>query len=215
MVRPSAGWDADELFRKGRGILAGQPGPASLKQAMLYFERAMELQPEHAESLAALAQTYIHPVIMAMAKGSELLPRAYALAVRAVETDSKLARAHVALGITHLLHERNRAYAEKCFCLAIKLDPGDPLPYRWYAKLLSSRGQHEEAIVAARHALRSDPLSLSVRRDLVETLFAARRYEESIAESHQLIEMIGHSPDIQLGLAWVYFVKGRPKQSIP
>jgi predicted Zn-dependent protease len=142
-----------------------------------------------------------------MAKGVELLPRAKALALRAVETDLKLARAHVALAITQLLHERNLVDAEKNLCRASALDPNDALPHRWHAKLLSSRGQHEEAIAAARRVLRADPLSLPVRRDLVEILFIARRYDETIAEAHQLIEMAGHAPDVQLGLAWVYSLK--------
>jgi DNA-binding winged helix-turn-helix (wHTH) protein/Tfp pilus assembly protein PilF len=199
---------ADELYRNGRSILSGQPGPAALKQARLYFERAVEVQPEHAESLAALALTYIHLVTLALAKGSELLPQAKALAVRAVEANPKLARAHVALGVTQLLLERNLANAEKNFCLASDLERSDALSPRWYAKLLSSQGRHEEAIAQARRALECDPLSLSVRRDVIETLFAARHYDETIAEANRLVEMTGHAPDVQLGLVWVYFLKG-------
>jgi DNA-binding winged helix-turn-helix (wHTH) protein len=199
---------ADELYRNGRSILSGQPGPAALKQARLYFERAVEVQPEHAESLAALALTYIHLVTLAMAKGSEMLPQAKALAVRAVEANPKLARAHVALGVLQLLHERDLANAEKNFCLASDLEPSDALSPRWYAKLLSSQGRHEEAIAQALRALECDPLSLSARRDVIETLFAARHYDETIAEANRLVEMIGHAPDVQLGLVWVYFLKG-------
>ena len=92
--------------------------------------------------------------------------------------------------------------------MAIDLDPSDALSHRWYAKLLSCKGRHEEAILEAQRALRCDPLSLSVRRDVVETLFAARRYEQTIAEAHQLMEMTGQAPDVQLGLVWVYFLKG-------
>jgi DNA-binding winged helix-turn-helix (wHTH) protein/Flp pilus assembly protein TadD len=198
---------ADELCRKGRSISSGQPTPVALKQARLYFERAIEVQPEHAESLAALAHTYIHLVTLGMAKGAELLPRAKALALRALETDPKLARAHVALAITLLLQERNLVDAEKSLCRASALDANDALPHCWHAKLLSFRGQHEDAIAEARRALRADPLSLAVRRDLVEILFLARRYDETIAEAHQLIEMAGHAPDVQLGLAWVYALK--------
>jgi DNA-binding winged helix-turn-helix (wHTH) protein/tetratricopeptide (TPR) repeat protein len=204
---------ADELYRNGLSILSGQPGPVGLKQARLYFERAVELEPKHAESLAALSFTYIHLVILVMAKGSELLPRAKALALSAVSSDPTLARAHVALGVTQLLHERNLADAEKNFCMASDLDATDDLSHRWYAKLLSSQGRHEEAISEARRALRGNPLSLSTRRDLIETLFAARHYDETIAEAHQLMEITGHAPDVQLGLVWVYFLQGDPDKA--
>jgi len=174
----------------------------------LYFERAVEVQPGHAESLAALALTYIQLVTLAMANGSEMLPQAKTLAARAVEADPKLSRAHLALGVAQLLHARNLADAERNFCVASDLDPSDALCHRWHAKLLSSKGRHEEAVSKAQRALRGDPLSLSVRRDLVETLFAARLYDETIAEAHRLMEMTGHAPDVQLGLVWVFFLKG-------
>ena len=46
---------ATDLFRKGAALLSGQPGAAALKQARLYFERAIESDPDHAESGPALA----------------------------------------------------------------------------------------------------------------------------------------------------------------
>jgi len=202
------GEGADELYRNGRSVLSGQTGPATVKQARLYFEHAIKVQPEHAESLAALALTYIQLVTLAMAKGSEMLPQAKALAVRALEANPKLARAHVALGATQLLHERNLEDAATNFCLASNLDPSDTLSRRWYAKLLSNQGWHDEAIAEARRALEGEPLSLSVRRDLIEILLAARHYDETIAEAKRLVKMTGHAPDVQLGLVWVYFLRG-------
>jgi len=202
------GEGADELYRNGRSVLSGQTGPATVKQARLYFEHAIKVQPEHAESLAALALTYIQIVTLAMAKGSEMLPQAKALAVRALEANPKLARAHVALGATQLLHERNLEDAATNFCLASNLDPSDTLSRRWYAKLLSNQGWHDEAIAEARRALEGEPLSLSVRRDLIEILLAARHYDETIAEAKRLVKMTGHAPDVQLGLVWVYFLRG-------
>ena len=202
------GEGADELYRNGRSVLSGQIGPATVKQARLYFEHAIKVQPEHAESLAALALTYIQLVTLAMAKGSEMLPQAKALAVRALEANPKLARAHVALGATQLLHERNLEDAATNFCLASNLDPSDTLSRRWYAKLLSNQGWHDEAIAEARRALEGEPLSLSVRRDLIEILLAARHYDETIAEAKRLVKMTGHAPDVQLGLVWVYFLRG-------
>jgi DNA-binding winged helix-turn-helix (wHTH) protein/tetratricopeptide (TPR) repeat protein len=202
------GEGADELYRNGRSVLSGQTGPATVKQARLYFEHAIKVQPEHAESLAALALTYIQLVTLAMAKGSEMLPQAKALAVRALEANPKLARAHVALGATQLLHERNLEDAATNFCLASNLDPSDTLSRRWYAKLLSNQGRHNEGIAEARRALEGEPLSLSVRRDLIEILLAARHYDETIAEAKRLVKMTGHAPDVQLGLVWVYFLRG-------
>jgi tetratricopeptide (TPR) repeat protein len=92
--------------------------------------------------------------------------------------------------------------------LASNLDPTDTLSHRWYAKLLSTQGRHDDAIAEARRALEGDPLSLSVRRELIEILLAARHYDETIAEAKRLMKMTGPAPDVQLGLVWVYFLRG-------
>jgi len=199
---------ATDLFRKGAALLSGQPSAAALKQARLYFERAIESDPDHAESGAALAHTYIHLVTSALGKGQDLLPCAKALAARASENDPKLSSARLAFGITRLLCDWEVAEAEKSFRNAIALDSGDGAPHRWLASLLSFNNMHTEAVAEARAALQADPLSLGVRRDLVETLFLARLYEEAIAEGRLLLQMSAQAADVQLGLSWIYYTVG-------
>jgi adenylate cyclase len=199
---------ATDLFRKGAALLSGQPSAAALKQARLYLERAIESDPDHAESGAALAHTYIHLVTFALGKGQDLLPRAKTLAARASENDPKLSSARLALGITRLLCDWEVAEAEKSFRNAIALDSGDSAPHRWLARLLSFNNMHTEAVAEARAALQADPLSLGVRRDLVETLFLARSYEEAIAEGQLLLQMSAQAADVQLGLSWIYYTVG-------
>ena len=74
-------------------------------------------------------------------------------------------------------------------------------------------GRHEEAISASRSALRVDPLSLIARRGLIEVLLAARRYDETVEEANRFLGMAPHSPEIYLGLAWVYFLKGDQRKA--
>ena len=199
---------ATDLFRKGAALLSGQPSAAALKQARLYLERAIESDPDHAESGAALAHTYIHLVTFALGKGQDLLPRAKALAARASENDPRLSSARLAFGITRLLCDWEVAEAEKSFRNAIALDSGDSAPHRWLARLLSFNNMHTEAVAEARAALQADPLSLGVRRDLVETLFLARLYEEAIAQGQLLLQMSAQAADVQLGLSWIYYTVG-------
>jgi tetratricopeptide (TPR) repeat protein len=100
------------------------------------------------------------------------------------------------------------AEAEKSFRNAIVLDSGDSAPHRWLARLLSFNNMHTEAVAEARAALQADPLSLGVRRDLVETLFLARLFEEAIAEGQLLLQMSAQAADVQLGLSWIYYTVG-------
>lgn len=204
---------ATNLYRKGAALLAGQPGIAALKQARLYFERAIEADAAHAESGAALAQTYLHLIASGTERGSDLLPRARAHAARALEADPSLSRAHLALGVARLLGDWETAEAEKSFRTAMALDPADSAPHSWLARLFSFTGKHMEAIAEARAALKIDPLSLAVRRDLVETLFVARSYNEAIAEGQHLLRISGQSESVLLGLAWIYWVAGDEQRS--
>lgn len=204
LLSPADKTEAEDLLRKGHELLSGQPNAPSLRQARLYFERATQADPASAAALAALAHTYILAAYAGLESGKEVFPRAQAAAKRAVELDSNLAEAHVALGAIQLVQNFDYPSAEKEFQLAIRLNPEDGLVHRWYAWILSAQGRHAEAIREARRALALDPLSLPVRRDLLELLFSARRYDETIAEAQQLFDISPNAPEIRLGMVWVY-----------
>ena len=212
-LSPGDKTEAGDLLRKGHELLSGQPNAPSLKQARLYFERATQADPSSAAALAALAHTYTLAVYVGLDSGSELFPRAQAAATRAVELDSNLAEAHVALGAVRLVQNYDFNSAEKEFQTAIRLKPEDPAAHCWYARLLSAQGKHAEAIAEVRRALQTDPLSLPVRRDLLETLFMARRFDETIAEAQHLLDLSPSSPEIQLGLVWIYHLQKREKEA--
>jgi tetratricopeptide (TPR) repeat protein len=158
-----------------------------------------------------LAHTYIQ--LAALRLEGDLLARARSLASRAIEGVPTLSRAHSALAIATLLHDRNVASAERSFLKAIELDPEDVVAHGWYAKLLSFDERHDAAEREARKALETDPLSLALRRDLTETLFTARRYTDTIAEARELLRLSDDSPSILLGLSWIYYVVGDLPQS--
>jgi DNA-binding winged helix-turn-helix (wHTH) protein len=205
--------EAEDLLRKGHELLSGWPNAASLRQARLYFERATQADPGSAAALAALAHTYILAAYAGLESGSELFPRAQAAAKRAMELDSNLAEAHVALGFVQLVHNYDFKSAEKELQTAIRLKPGDSVAHCWYARLLSAQGRHAEAIAEVRCALQNDSLSLPIRRDLLEVLIMARRYDETIAEAQHLLDLPPDSPEIQLGLVWIYHLQKREAEA--
>src|SRR5579872_4596535 len=93
--------EAQELAQKGRASLSEQPTEASLKQARLYFERAVEAESEDAAALAGLARTYVLMACLGLGSAAEFLPRAQVAASRALELDSQLAEPHLALAVVH------------------------------------------------------------------------------------------------------------------
>ena len=205
--------DAQELCLKGRAALSEQPSEASLKQARLYFERAIQAEPENAAALAGLARTYVLMVSLGLGRAAEFLPRAKVAASRAHELDPHLADAHLALAVVRFLHDHDFASAERAFHLAVQQQPSDSLAHTWYAQFLASQNRHAEAIAEARQAVEADPLSLTARRELLNILFAARRYDETIAEAHQLLDINPSFPDVHLGMVWVHVLRHQDRQA--
>ena len=200
--------EAQELSHKGYAALSEQPTEASIKQARLYFERAVEAEPNHAAALAGLARTYVLLASAGLGTAAEFLPRAKVAASRALELDSSLAEPHLALAAVHFLHDHDHPAAEREFRLAIQRKPDDSLAHIWYARFLASQDRTDEAVAEGRRALEADPLSLTVRRELLMPLFAARRYDETIAEAHRLLDINPAFPDVHLGLVWIYVLQG-------
>lgn len=205
--------NSDNYYEKGRAALAGEPSPTSLKQARLYLERALEDDPDHSAALAALARTYGLLIAFGLAPGSEFWTKAKAAALRANQLDSELADAHLALALVLAVHDHDIAGAERESRLALGLNSADAVARRWRVRLLSCLAAHTEALEEIRRLVDSDPLSVPTRRDLIEILFMARRYEDAIAEADRLSEFAPAAADVQLGMVWLYCVQNKPHQA--
>src|SRR5579872_2321223 len=94
-----------DLVAKGRAALASEANPASLKQARLYFERALEAEPEHPAALAGLARTFV--TMASLGFPGDLWSGAKRAAARAIELNPKLAEAHLALAAVKAVAEHD------------------------------------------------------------------------------------------------------------
>jgi DNA-binding winged helix-turn-helix (wHTH) protein len=201
--------EAQDLAQKGRAALSEQPTEAWLKQARLYFERAVEAEPENAAALSGLARTYVLIASAGLGSAAEFLPRAKVAASRALELDAQLAEPYLARAVVHLVHDHDHAAGERDFRVALERKPDDPIAHIWYARFLASQNRTGEALAEGRLALEADPLSLIARRELLNLLFAARRYDETIAEARRLLDINPAFPDVHLGIVWIYLLQGK------
>lgn len=210
LIQPSP---LDTACEKGREALSAQPSEASLRQARLYFERALEAEPDNADALSGLAHAYVLLVTAGAGRGPEIWPHAEQAAARALRINSELSEAHWALGMVFFAHLRDFAAAETEFRRAIDLDPRGSLARCWYARLLAAQARHDDAIAEARRAVESDPLSLPVRRDLLEILLLARHYDETVEEARKLFDIAPDSPDVHFGMVWVHYLRRDPQRA--
>ena len=181
--------EAYQLYLQGR-FHWNKRTRESLKQAVEFFNRAIEKDPKFALAYSGLAESYVLFPNYSVASPLEAMPKAKTAALRAIELDDSLAQTHVALGIYYSLFAWNPPAAEKEFRRAIELDPNYATAHQQFAiECLSIMGRFDEAIAAGKRAEELDPFSLIIGADLGNVLTNARRYDEAIAQIKKVIAL--------------------------
>jgi eukaryotic-like serine/threonine-protein kinase len=164
----------------------------SIEKAIEYFQEALAHDSNDALAYSGLADAYTDLSTKYRAP-LEVMPKAKAAAVRAIELDDTLAEAHASLGFVLLSFDWDWARAEHEFRRALELNPSLPRAHAGYAEYLLFRfGRADEAIQELQRAYALDPLLPLTHGDLAWFSFLARRYTESI----QAAEKVGHDDEI-------------------
>jgi TolB-like protein len=159
----------------------------SNEKAIRYFEQALDHDPNDALAYAGLADAYYSQSSHEKAP-SEVMPKAKAAALRAIELDDSLAEAHAALGYIKLFFDWDWSGGEQQLRQVLTLNPNLAVAHAHYAKYLVIRHRPEEAIQEFRLAYDLDPLVPSAQGNLVGFLFLVRRYSECIEAAKAIQE---------------------------
>lgn len=153
--------------------------PESIEQAIHYFQQALVLDSEDALAYAGLADAYYDQSTLLRAP-LEVMPKAKAAAVRAIELDDSLAEAHASLGYVKLNFDWDWVGTEHEFRRALELNPNLPRAHAGYAHFLLTLRRTDEAIQELHRADTLDPLLPESHVNLPFLLFNGRRYDEAI-----------------------------------
>jgi TolB-like protein/cytochrome c-type biogenesis protein CcmH/NrfG len=124
--------------------------------AQALLEKAISIDPNYGQALGVLATSYMFPAHMGWMDMATAMIIAERSALAAIRSDSEDPWAHNALGHVYLFARRfDDSLAE--FELALRLNPNFSLAQGFYGLLLSYCGRWEDAILAARRALRLSP----------------------------------------------------------
>jgi TolB-like protein/DNA-binding winged helix-turn-helix (wHTH) protein/Flp pilus assembly protein TadD len=206
---------AYESYLKGR-YFWNKRTVDGLKVALAYFNQAIDEDPAYAQSYSGLADTYalLGDWQYAVMTPKEALPRAKAVATKALELDSTLGEAHNSLAFCLDGFDWDFDSAGKEFRQAIELNPGYATAHHWYAWHLSLLGRYDQAIPEMRRAESLDPLSLIINADLAEILILAHSYDESIEQSRKTIEMDPNFAFAHVQLAQAYLAKHMNEEAV-
>jgi TolB-like protein/lipoprotein NlpI len=185
-----------------------------LEESVVYFEQAIGADPTYAAAHSGLARAHIARAEYYHERPQLALEKARAAAERALQLDSTLSEAHLAVGDVRRMLQWDPRAARSAYSQAIALNPSYESAHRAYAVMLASMGRHAQAIREADRACELDPLCLAVNTSSAWVRYAAGDYEAAIDQCRHTLEMDGRyvAPRRLLGAACLQ--AGRPKDAL-
>ncbi len=183
--------------------------------AIMYFERAIQIQPDYAPAYAGLSNSYNLLGQYGFARQAEAYPKAKVYAQKALRLDGTLAEAYTALADVEIKYDRDWGGGERDFVRAIQLNPNYATAHLWYAEdYLTFAGRLDEAIAEAKKAREIEPLAPIVGTIVAETYFVARDYDQAIHEAKNVLDMEPTFLPALGPMAWSYEQKGMFPEAI-
>ena len=205
--------EAYDLHLKARALV-DRRGPLNAKKAAAMFEQVIARDAAFAPAYAGLAHAYAWGSI----PGAVPFETAYAAmrpaAARALQLDPLLAEAHAAMGAVRS-YERAWDDSAKSFRKAIELGPTLTPVYTSYSFLtLRPLGRFAEAELLMQAALRHDPLSLDIWREIAELQFTTGRYADAIGTLERVRAVDPEFPYVDMFLPRALMFGGRLAEAL-
>lgn len=194
-LRPELIPEAHRLYVRGR-YEAGKRTREGIEQAADDFRQAIDLDPAYARAYAGLADCQLLLGAYGYYPQLEMLPKAKATALRALELEPRLAEAHATLALVAQNLDWDWKSVEDHYREAIRLSPSYSTAHHWYAEFLSILGRFEESRREFARAREIDPISPIIQIDEAQLYFFQRQYDRSL----NLLEKVARS-DPSFGLA--------------
>jgi tetratricopeptide (TPR) repeat protein len=171
-----------------RGMYYFNRGTASdLEASIGYFKKATVADPACATAYARLSEAYLYLGIGAKDSDAHLR-LAETAAHLALDLNGALAEAHEALAEVQAYSYWDWKGAGAEFQRALQLNPNLASAHSSYAQLEGLLGQSEIAISEAKRARELEPLSALLGADLAWYYYWARRFDEAIAVSREMLQ---------------------------
>jgi serine/threonine-protein kinase len=215
-TRGTQSLEAYELFLKGRAALYRRG--RYILEAQEYFTRALELDPEYAEALGWLSDTYRLHGTFSVGAPHQMMPRAKACALRALAIDPNVADAYATLADVQAQYERDFVSAEATWRRALELDPRHTRARceraLWMIGAPAGAMSFEESAREICAAVADDPLNawaIAMRSLLFGVM---EKHDESIASAHEAVEVDPNNFFAQWNRMRAYVWAGRHEEAL-
>jgi len=209
-ARPTDNVEAYDLYLRGRQALRGPNSFKAPKDAIDYFQQAIQKDPGFALAYTGLADASLQMYVNT--KDSFWSQKALASAQRAEQLKDDLPEVHFALGEVYRGTGRSaQAIAELKRGLA--LSPNSEVGYIRLGRAYLESGQKDEAIAAYKKAIDVDPYFPGTHIELGRAYFSMGQNDKAVEELKRVTEL---EPDNVTGwndLATAYAEMGRYDES--
>jgi eukaryotic-like serine/threonine-protein kinase len=204
--------EAYEAYLKGRSywFQISKPG---YEEAERYFHLALEKDPNYALAYSGLADVWLMRTDTGYLAPSEVLDKAKAYALKALELDPSLAEPHVSLANISLDLDHDWAAAEGHFKRAIQVNPSSAIAHFMYADVLISLHRNAEWDIEIHKCLALDPMYYFWRTFYGWHLIYLGRYDEAIENLQNVLSSNPNFSSAHLGLWGAYFKKHMDKEA--
>ena len=146
------------------------------------------MDPRYALAYSGLADCY-GLLSFDNARPVKNMPKARAMALKALELDDQLAEAHTSLAMLKALYDWDWPQAEAAFRRAIALNPGHATAHHWYAVFLNAQGRTRESKAQFTLALELDPLSTIINTNAGYPAHYQRDYPAAIQTYRKVLDL--------------------------
>lgn len=205
--------EAYQLYMRGH-FHASNLTRTETDKGIAYFQQAIQIDPNYARPYIGLSRAYTAMALTSGLPSGEVMPKAKAAALRAIEIDEALPEAHYALGFTFFWYEWDWQAAEKECLRALELNSNNAEAHFAYAHVLSNTARHEKALTEIRRARELDPLSLVINALEGQVLFFAGKHDEALDRLNKTLDLNPNFWLTHLFISRVYTEKGMHAEAI-
>jgi eukaryotic-like serine/threonine-protein kinase len=183
-------------------------------KAILYFNQAVQRDPNYALAYAGLAAAYNFLGDTGYVAPKQVRQDAKAAAMQALKIDDMLPEAHISLALVRETYDWDWPGAETEFKRALQLGPNSATAHHWYGEFLMRSGRLDEAQVELKKAQELDPLSLPINTAVGMQHYFARQYEPAIQQFKKALDLDPNFVPAQHALEAAYAQSGMYREAI-
>lgn len=204
--------DAYNAYLAGRQRLLNRTSK-ELKQALVLFERATELDPNYALAYVGQADTLALLYEYSTLSQKEMLARGEPLIAKALLIDPLLAEAHTSKA-QYLSDRGEYKAAEQSFKHSLTLNPNYATSYHWYTNLLNDLDRNQDALALSRKAALLDPMSPVIQNNIGWSLWFLGENYQALEQFKRVIEFAPDFPGAAWGISHVHTSMGQFDQAV-